>query len=64
MTAPDPIDLGAMLKRLNLPIVARVLPELEARAATDGWTHPEFLVQLVAEECSPSEPSVPLGFVL
>jgi DNA replication protein DnaC len=52
MTAPDPIDLGAMLKRLNLATVARVLPELEARAATDGWTHREFLVQLVAEEVS------------
>lgn len=50
MTAPAHVDLGAMLKRLNLATVARVLPEFEARAATDGWTHREFLVHLVAEE--------------
>ena len=44
------IDLGAMMKRLNLATVARVLPDFEVRAAAEHWTHREFLVRLLAEE--------------
>ena len=44
------IDLGAMLKRLHLATVARVVAEFEERAAAEGWTHREFLVHLVTEE--------------
>lgn len=44
------IDLDALLKRLCLATVARVRGEFEARAATESWTHREFLVRLLAEE--------------
>jgi DNA replication protein DnaC len=44
------IDLGAILKRLNLATVARVLTVIEERAAAESWTHREFLVHLLAEE--------------
>ncbi len=51
MTGPaSHIDLGALLKRLNLATVARVLPAFEERAALEHWTHREFLVHLLAEE--------------
>jgi DNA replication protein DnaC len=50
MTAPDHVDLGAMLKRLHLATVARILADFEQRAAAEGWTHREFLVRLMAEE--------------
>lgn len=52
MTPPSHVDLGAMLKRLNLATVARVLPELEVEAASSGWSHREFLVRLFSEEVS------------
>lgn len=44
------IDLNALLKRLCLATVARVLGDFEARAAAESWTHREFLVRLMAEE--------------
>lgn len=47
---PTDIDLFALLKRLHLPTVARVLPELEVRAAKDGMSHRDFVAILVAEE--------------
>ena len=50
MTMSAHIELGAMLKRLHLATVARVLVETEERAAAEGWTHREFLVQLVTQE--------------
>lgn len=47
---PADIDLFALLKRLHLPTVARVLPELEVRAAREGMSHRDFVAILVAEE--------------
>jgi len=44
------IDLAAVMRRLNLATVARLLPEYEARAAKEGWSHREFLALLLAEE--------------
>lgn len=50
MSDLDHIDLGALLKRLHLATVARVLADFEGRAAAESWTHREFLVRLMAEE--------------
>lgn len=44
------IDLGALLKRLNLATVARIMADFEQQAAKESWTHREFLVRLMAEE--------------
>lgn len=44
------IDLAAVLKRLNLATVARLLPEYELRAVKEGWSHRDFLALLMAEE--------------
>ena len=44
------IDIAALLKRLHLATVARILPEYEVRAAKEGWTHREWLTLLLAEE--------------
>jgi len=44
------VDLSAVLKRLCLATVARVYPEFEQRAAIEGWTHREFLIQLLSQE--------------
>lgn len=47
---PGDIDLHKLLKRLHLPTVARLAGELELRAASDGWTHREYLAVVMAEE--------------
>lgn len=47
---PVNVDLNAILKRLNLATVARLLPDYEARAGKEGWSHRDFLSLLVAEE--------------
>lgn len=44
------IDLAAVMRRLSLATVARLLPEYEARAAREGWSHRDFLALLLAEE--------------
>jgi DNA replication protein DnaC len=44
------IDLFALLKRLNLATVARIIADFEQRAAVESWTHREFVVRLMAEE--------------
>lgn len=44
------IDLHAILRRLNLATVARILAEYEERAAAEGWSHREFVALLLAEE--------------
>ena len=49
MNAGD-IDLRALLKRLHLPTIARLMAELEPRAAAEGWSHRDFLAVLCAEE--------------
>jgi hypothetical protein len=43
-------DLAALLKRLNLATVARIMADFEQRAAKESGTHREFLVRLMAEE--------------
>jgi len=47
---PGDIDVLALLKRLHLPTIARMLAEYEERAAQTGLTHREFLGLLLAEE--------------
>jgi len=44
------IDLAALLKRLHLATVARILADYETRAAKEGWSHREWLTLLLAEE--------------
>lgn len=44
------VDLAAVMKRLSLATVARLLPEYETRAAKEGWSHRDFLALLLAEE--------------
>jgi DNA replication protein DnaC len=43
-------DLDAMLKRLHLPTVRRLYPDLALRAEAEGMSYREFLEILVAEE--------------
>ena len=50
MTLPPSIDVAALMKRLHLPTVARLLSEYEARAAKESWSHREFITLLFAEE--------------
>lgn len=47
---PGDIDLEALLRRLHLPTVRRLLPEIEPRAAAEGWSHRDFVAVLIAEE--------------
>ena len=47
---PDAIDLDGLLRRLHLPTIRRLYPELEERAATEGMSHRDYLAMLVAEE--------------
>jgi DNA replication protein DnaC len=49
MRAPA-ADLDAGLKRLHLPTIRRLYPELTAQAEKEDWTYRELLEQLVAEE--------------
>ena len=49
MSAPA-IDLDALLRRLHLPTVRRLYPELAQRAEPDGLSYRDFLALLVAEE--------------
>lgn len=44
------VDMGALLKRLKLATVARLLADYELRAAKEGWSHRDFLGLLLAEE--------------
>lgn len=46
----QPIELGALLKRLHLATIARVVSDYEMQAAKHGWSHREFLTQLLAAE--------------
>ncbi len=45
-----PTDLDAMLKRLHLPTVRRLYPELARRAEGESMTYQTFLELLIAEE--------------
>lgn len=44
------IDLAAIMRRLNLATVARLLADYETRAARESWSHRDFLALLLAEE--------------
>src|SRR2546425_50937 len=51
MTATAPaIDVDALLRRLHLPTVRRLSPELAERAERDGLSYRDFLALLMAEE--------------
>jgi len=45
-----PLDLDGMLRRLHLPTVRRLYPELETRTEAEGLSHRDFLALLIAEE--------------
>lgn len=47
---PEAIDLDGLLRRLHLPTVRRLYPELEDRAEVEGLSHRDYLAILVAEE--------------
>ena len=47
MAAPD---LDALLRRLHLPTVRRLVAELEARAESESLSYRDFLALLMAEE--------------
>jgi DNA replication protein DnaC len=44
------LDLDALLRRLHLPTVRRLYPELETRAEAEGLSHRDYLALLMAEE--------------
>jgi len=44
------IDLDGLLRRLHLPTVRRLYPDLAQRAEQDGLSHRDFLALLIAEE--------------
>src|SRR5262245_50647721 len=47
---PESIDLEALLRRLHMPTVRRLYADYATRAASEGWSHRDFLALLVAEE--------------
>jgi len=47
---PEQIDLDGLLKRLHLPTVRRVYPELTVQAEEEDMGHRDFLAVLMAEE--------------
>jgi len=50
MSPATDIDLPRLLKRLHLPTIARLLPDIETRAAAEGWGIRDALAILCAEE--------------
>jgi len=50
MSPATDIDLPRLLKRLHLPTIARQLPDIETRAAAEGWGIRDALAILCAEE--------------
>jgi DNA replication protein DnaC len=48
--APGPIDLDGLIRRLNLPTIRRLYPELQTRAEAHALSYRDFLALLVAEE--------------
>jgi len=47
---PSSLDLDGLLRRLHLPTVRRLYPELQERAETEGLSYRDYLAALVAEE--------------
>lgn len=50
MNSPATIDLDALLRRLHLPTIRRLYPELSAQAEEDRMSYRDFLAILIAEE--------------
>lgn len=50
LQTPAAIDLEGLLRRLHLPTIRRMYPELEERAVTENLSHRDYLALLVAEE--------------
>jgi DNA replication protein DnaC len=50
MTTSPGIDVDALLRRLHLPTVRRLYPELATRAEQEGLSNRDFLAVLMAEE--------------
>ena len=50
MSTPAMNDLDAMLKRLHLPTIRRLYPDLMLRAEAEGMSYRDFLEILVLEE--------------
>jgi DNA replication protein DnaC len=48
--SPDAIDVEALLRRLHLPTMRRLLPVYAEKAAAEGVSHRDFLALLCAEE--------------
>ncbi|MBW2233572.1 MAG: IS21-like element helper ATPase IstB [Deltaproteobacteria bacterium] len=49
MTTHD-FDVDAGLRRLHLPTVRRMYPQLQEQAEKEGWSYRDFLSQLISEE--------------
>jgi DNA replication protein DnaC len=47
---PSSVDLDGLLRRLHLPTVRRLYPELQERAETEALSYRDYLAALVAEE--------------
>ena len=47
---PSSLDLDGLLRRLHLPTVRRLYPELQERAEAEGMSYRDYLAVLVAEE--------------
>lgn len=47
---PEAIDLDGLLRRLHLPTIRRLYPELESRAEAEEMSYRDYLALLVAEE--------------
>ena len=47
---PSSLDLDGLLRRLHLPTVRRLYPELQERAEAEGLAYRDYLAALVAEE--------------
>jgi len=47
---PSSLDLDGLLRRLHLPTVRRLYPELQERAEADGLAYRDYLALLAAEE--------------
>ena len=53
MNPATDIDLPRLLKRLHLPTIARLLPDLETQAAAEGWGIRDALAILCAVSVRP-----------
>ena len=53
VSAAPAIDLDALLRRLHLPTVRRLYPDLATRAESEDMAYRDYLAVLMAEEVSP-----------